>query len=519
MPVDKPLVLFQTEGSYPFEGGGISTWADILCSELKDEVDFIVMSLTGQPHVEPKYELGSNIRSVIHVPLWGMEEPVSYFDKQIPFSKQIERKYRTNPEVVEKIFLPIFRDFIHRIFDPFNSARENGELIYGFWKYYQHYDYKQTLSCQLVWTEFKNLMQLKFDEQDDFLSGHNASILDLTFGKRWLYHFMMPLAVPLPNTSVTHSTLAGFPAANSVAAKFEYGTPMILTDHGVFIRERLINVSRAELPFFSKRLLVNLATFITRAVYHFADLISPVTSVNTKWEMRFEADEDRIQPIYNGVDADTFYPRPKPDSTANIPTVVAVAHLFPLKDIETMIRSCDLVRRELPEVQYRLYGSLEVDKLYTQKCKKLVRALNLEDHFIFGGYHDNPSMIFNEGDISILSSISEGFPYTVIESMSCGRPVVATDVGGIREAVEGCGILCKPHDSRDLAEGVITLLKDDKLRNEYAERGRKRVIDNYTIAESVDSYREVYSRFNSQKQVPLKDSIQLRSVNNLLERL
>lgn len=515
----KPLVLFQTEGSYPYEGGGISTWAKILCSELEREVDFIILTLTGQPYVEYKYELSSNIRSVIHVPLWGMEEPVNHFDRQIPFSKHIERKYRTDLDTIKNIFLPMFRDLIRRIFDPFQSARECGELIYGFWKYYQHFDYKKTFSSPLVWVEFKNMLQLKFGETDSFLSDGSTSMLDITFGKRWLYHFMMPLAVPLPKVSVTHSTLAGFPALVSLAAKFEYGTPMLLTDHGVFIRERLINVSRTDLSYFSKRLLVNLATFITRAVYHFADVISPVTSVNAKWELRFEAEEDRINPIYNGVNTDTFYPQPKPDHTKNIPTVIAAAHVFPLKDIETMIRSCDLVRREMPEVQYILYGSLDVDKSYTELCQKLVRALNLEEHFHFGGYHDNPSKIFNEGDISILSSISEGFPYTVIESMSCGRPVVATDVGGIREAVEGCGILCKPGDERGLANGVTKLLREDSLRKKYAEKGRQRVLGRYTISKSVNSYKKIYKRLHNQKQSPLSDNIQLKSVKKLLERL
>jgi glycosyltransferase involved in cell wall biosynthesis len=87
--------------------------------------------------------------------------------------------------------------------------------------------------------------------------------------------------------------------------------------------------------------------------------------------------------------------------------------------------------------------------------------LDLEDNFFLAGYHDKPHQLFCEGDISILTSISEGFPYTVLESMSCGIPVVATDVGGVTEALEKCGFICKPKDFEALGQSVVTLLQDE----------------------------------------------------------
>lgn len=516
---NKPLILFETEGSYPYSGGGVSTWSHILCTELEDKVDFIIMALTGGPFVESRYRLTSNIRSIIHVPLWGTEEPMTHFDKETPFSKQVERKARTNQKVVKEIFLPMFRDFVLRVLDPSQPAKESGELIYGFWKFYRHYDYKKTLSNPLVWTTFKRLLQNEYKPEEDLWEQEHARMLDVTFGMRWLYHFMMPLAVPLPDVTATHSTLAGFPAITSIAAKYEHGTPMILTDHGVFIRERLINVSQVDMSYFSKKLLIDLATFVTRAVYHNADVLSPVTSINAKWETQFEASESNIQPIYNGVNTDVFRPRPKPKKTRGKPTVVAAAQVFQLKDIETMIYSCDVVRREIPDVQYILYGSLEVDKEYAEKCQNLVEKLELEEHFTFGGFHEMPSMLYNEGDITILSSISEGFPYTVIESMSCGRPVVATDVGGVSEAIKNSGILCKPRDPKDLAEGVIKLLNNDQLRIRLGKEARERVLLNYTINKSVNSYHDIYKQFHQKKKQPLYDTVQLKSVRKMLNHL
>lgn len=516
----RPVVLFETEGSYPYSGGGVSTWAHILCSELKDEIDFQILAVTGNPYVESRYRLPSNIIEIIHIPLWGVEEPVEYFDNRKEFSSQILKKARTTRTVIKKYFIPLFNDFLHCLFNPFTKVETISEVIYGFWKYFNHYDYKTTLKEPLLWTEFKNALISNFEETREKEQGEQPKVLDVTFGMRWIYHFLMPIATPIPsNTDITHSTIAGFPALVSIAAKYEYGIPGMVTDHGVYMRERLINVGREDMPYYSKKLLVNLSTLVTRAVYHTSDQISPVTTANKKWELKFEAQEKNIQPIYNGVDTDLFIPEPKPQKNEGIPTVIAVAQVFALKDIETMIRSAALVKKEIPNVQFVVYGSLEVDKKYVQTCRDLIEELDLEKTFTFGGFHNNPSKIFVEGDISILTSISEGFPYTVIESMSCGRPVVATDVGGIRDALEGCGILCKPRDPQNIADGVIKLLNDDDLRIELGNKSREKVLLNFTTDKSVNAYLKSYKELAAKPRVPLKNTVKLESVLNLLRKV
>ncbi|MEQ9265314.1 MAG: GT4 family glycosyltransferase PelF [Balneolaceae bacterium] len=519
MAKKKPIVLFGTEGSYPFSGGGVSTWAHILCSELAEKIDFYIFTITGNPFVESRYKLTDNVKRIIHVPLWGVEEPVEYYDDEKPFSYQIAKKARTTPEVVKRLYMPLFRDFINILFDPFQDPRRIGEIIYGMWKYFDLYDYKLTMREPGLWIEFKSALMNEYKDTDHTF-GDEPKVFDVTFGMRWLYHFLMPLASPIPEeVDITHSTLAGFPALVAIAAKYEYGTPSIVTDHGVYIRERLINVGRADMPFFSKKLLVNLATMVTRAVYFNSDQISPVTTANKKWELKFEAPESSIAPIYNGVDTDIFKPTSKPSHTADKPTVIAVAQVFALKDIETMIRTCDIVRKEIPDVQFIVYGSLDVDPEYVQMCRDLIKELGVDDYFKFGGFHNQPSMIFNEGDISILTSISEGFPYTVIESMSCGRPVVATDVGGIKDALEGCGILCKPRYPQGIADGVIKLLTDTNLRLELGKKAREKVLINFTTEKSVDAYYEAYNKLLEKPKIPLKDQIQEKSVLALLEEM
>lgn len=514
----KPIVLFETEGSYPYSGGGVSTWAHILCSELQEQVDFYIYAITGNPFVESRYPLTENIKKIIHIPLWGVEEPVQYYNAEEPFSYQIEKRARTTRSVIKEYFMPVFRDFVDCLFNPFRDPEEISEIIYGMWKYFNKYDYKLTMKETSLWIDFKEHLKDEFELYKD--NKEEPRVFDVTFGMRWLYHFLMPLATNIPEeVDVTHATIAGFPALASIAAKYEYGTPSMVTDHGVYIRERLINLGRADMPYFSKQLLLNLSTIVTRAVYFTADQISPVTTANQKWEVKFEAEESKILPIYNGVDTSVFKPTLKPTHTADKPTVVAVAHIFPLKDIETMIRTCNLVRQEITDVQFIVYGSLDVDKDYVEKCEKLIEELELGNHFRFGGFHDKPSMVFNEGDISILTSISEGFPYTVIESMSCQRPVVATDVGGIKDALLDCGILCKPRDPRAIADGVIKLLLDTNLRIELGKKSREKVLLNFTTKKSVDSYYDSYIKLMERPRNPLKYFVKISSVVKLLAHI
>jgi glycosyltransferase involved in cell wall biosynthesis len=268
----------------------------------------------------------------------------------------------------------------------------------------------------------------------------------------------------------------------------------VVTEHGVWVRERYISISTGPFTDYGKRFLMGLSRYLARVNYRTADLISPVTGFNRRWELPYGAPPHRVETIANGIDPGLFVPAAKPPSTAGRPTVVAAARVFPLKDIETMIRAADVARRLLPEVQFLVYGSLDADLPYVERCRALIAELGLEDTFVFAGHHTKPADLYNEGDISALSSISEGFPYTVLESMACARPVVATDVGGVREALEDYGILVPPRDHVAFGEACVTLLRNPELRGRMGRQAREAVLARFRTSHSIGAYREVYER-------------------------
>ena len=499
-------VLLILEGTYPFNGGGVSTWAHTLCNQISN-ADFKLYSINASFEQKPKYELSKNISEVIQVPLWTPDEPYDYISYGEEYYKTVAKKEWTTSKVVEQKFVPLFTRLLKFIYSEDQETSELDDIFYKLWLYFDDYDYKETIRNEQVWNAYR-------DTVSKYIVGErnpDASLIDLTTGLRWIYRFLIPLAiVDLPKVDVAHLTLSGFPLIPALIANYKYGAKIILTEHGVFIRERLLAINSSEYPFFLKQLLIRFSEAIARLVYHKAEMIISVNQFNQKWEKWYGADPAKFKIIYNGIDPEIFKPGPKPDHLKGIPTVVAVARIFELKDVLTMIKSCAVVKRSIPEIRYIVYGDDNAVPEYTKSCLELIEELDLQENFKLMGNRSNPEELFLEGDISILTSISEGFPYTVIESMACGVPVVSTDVGGVKEALDdSSGFTCKPKDAEDIGSKVVKLLKDENLRKEMAVNARNRVLENFTLKKFIAEYETVYDNLkNPIRNHPEKEKVE-----------
>ncbi|MBI4415612.1 MAG: glycosyltransferase, partial [Euryarchaeota archaeon] len=119
----------------------------------------------------------------------------------------------------------------------------------------------------------------------------------------------------------------------------------------------------------------------------------------------------------------------------------------------------------------------------------------LQDTVRFMGYTAQPEIAYNMGDVVAMPSISEGFPYALLEAMAIGKPIVATDVGGVREALNHGGIIVPPRSPRLFADAIVTLLRDPPLRDLLGRLARDRATSLYSISTFLDQYRAVYGRF------------------------
>lgn len=491
--MSKIKVMLITEGTYPFNGGGVSTWAHTLCNRVNN-VDFTLYAINAFFEEKPKYELSNNVEKVIQVPLWTPDEPYDYVSYGEEYYKTVGKKEWTTDQCVEEKFLPLFERLLTFVYNEDQDMRLLDLLFRELWLYFEDYDYKETMRSAHVWNAYVKIVSSHIVKKNN----PSAALMDITVGMRWIYRFLIPLAiVDLPKVDISHLTLSGFPLIPALIANYKYGTPIMLTEHGVFIRERLLAINNSEYPFFLKNMLIKFSETIASLVYYKSEAIISVNIFNKKWEVLYGANPNKIKVIYNGIDHTLFIPREKPSALNHVPTVVAAARIFELKDILTMIKACAVTVKKIPEVKFLIYGDDQAVPEYTKECLDLIAELKLKENFKLMGTRSDSHLIFPEGDLSILTSISEGFPYTVIESMSCGVPVVATDVGGVNEALdENSGFVCKPKDYEEIGKRVIELLQNEELRSKMGAHARKRVVENFTLKNFIEQYEEVYHQVN-----------------------
>jgi glycosyltransferase involved in cell wall biosynthesis len=276
----------------------------------------------------------------------------------------------------------------------------------------------------------------------------------------------------------------------AMAAKWRYGTPIVLSEHGVYLRERYLQYVDEPVSHAVRVLLLSFFRRLAGAAYVAADRIAPHSTYNRRWQLHNGADPGRIRVMYNGVDPGDF---PLAESDPQTPTLVFMGRVDPLKDLHTLIRAFAIVHDKIPEARLRLFGGVPAgNETYYESCLALIAELELEDSAVFEGRVSTPVDAYHAGSVVALTSISEGFPYTVVEAMACGRPVVCTNVGGVAEAVADAGFIVPPRDHVAVADAAVRLLRDAGLRGRLGEIARARVLERFTLRQSLDDYRGVY---------------------------
>lgn len=499
-------IMLSTEGTYPFHQGGVSTWCDILVNRLS-KVEYTILSIIMNPFVTQKFKLPESV-NLIKVPLWGTEEPSEHL--AIPFSEVYIAKKNTIDTVVRNRFIPLFKEVIREILSQEKDPVKFGSVLLELYRYFTEFEYKNSFKAPITWEVYKECIT-------DFVSDKKnkvelPSVYSLIQSLGWIYRFFNVINTPLPKVDVTHSAAAAFCGLPCVLAKLNYKTPFLLTEHGVYLREQYLSLSQRGYSSFLNTFLIRLIRSITSLNYEFADQISPVCDYNTRWERKLGVSQDKIKVIYNGIDKDVFLPSVNL-SRNKYPTVVSMARIDPIKDLLTLIKAASIVSERIPEIRFIVYGSVSVPE-YLEECRCLISSLGLESNFIFAGHTSNTADAYRKADIIALSSISEAFPYSVVEAMMVGKPVIATDVGGIKEALGECGILVRPRDPEGLAQGIITLLESPKLASLMGQEGRNRALNFFTLEQVLGNHFNSYIRLvnlgNEPKVILIKQKKQMR---------
>jgi glycosyltransferase involved in cell wall biosynthesis len=201
-----------------------------------------------------------------------------------------------------------------------------------------------------------------------------------------------------------------------------------------------------------------------------------------KWLKAKESDS-RFVVVNNGVNISSFqnirersiYPH----------TLIMVSRFVASKDQLTVIKAMKLLSNDVHVIFVGDGENLEV-------CKKFARSEGLSERAHFIGKQTNVASWIAKADLGIQSSIWEGFGLTAIEMMAAGKPVVATDVDGLKQVVEGAGVIFPVGDYRALAAHVNRLLTNKEEYILVSEKCRKRA-EMYDIKSMVSAYESLYT--------------------------
>ena len=185
------------------------------------------------------------------------------------------------------------------------------------------------------------------------------------------------------------------------------------------------------------------------------------------------------------------------------PLIGMVARVSPQKDYFTLAAAAVDVLAKHPETRFLIVGDnslVDLNRRHYAEVAEKLQELGISDKFIFTGHRDDVPSLISAMDVCVLCTHREGFPLSILECMAMGKPVVATDVGGISEIVQnGINGYLHPHgDSTKLAEVLISLIENPKNTKQMGLAAREHVRTEYAIEKYVDemyaAYADVLSR-------------------------
>ena len=182
----------------------------------------------------------------------------------------------------------------------------------------------------------------------------------------------------------------------------------------------------------------------------------------------------------------------------NHPVICTISHMEEHKGLKYLLEAASLLLQSKNDVSFLLVG----EGVLKKELKILCADLKIEKNVIFAGEQSDISEILSLSDIFVLPSLREGLPLTILEAMACGKPVIATNVGGIPEIVKDGenGILVYPKDPETLYMAMNELLGDREKREKMGRIGKRVCDESFRTKTMVEKVEDLYD-FHINKKV------------------
>ena len=462
-------ICFIAEGCYPYVVGGVSSWVHSMIKNFPNQ-EFILLTIVANRDASGKfaYELPENVTEVHEVYLedvdWG--------------SVNRHNKTRLNKKEYQAL----------------RSLILNHEVE---WDNVFEFFHKKNISL--------NQLLMGEDFYHAVLDAYNLQYPDIVFSDfLWTMRSMyLPLffclMTEIPKADVYHAVATGYAGVLGSMGKYFRSGQLFISEHGIYTREREEELIKAEwVQKVYKKIWIQQFRKMSKVSYERADIVTSLYQHAQELQIELGCPKEKIIVTPNGINYERFIELSQcPPEQKEYIHIGAVLRVTPIKDIKTMIQAFGYAKKREPKLKLWIMGPYNEDPDYAAECFRMVETMKIQDVEFTGRIQVTDYLGWM--DVTILTSISEGQPLTILESYAAHVPVIATDVGNCRGLIEGeeddfgrAGIITHIMNVGEIAEAMVYMARNPEERKAMGEAGYKRLMKRYKIEDMKQKYEEIY---------------------------
>jgi glycosyltransferase involved in cell wall biosynthesis len=352
-------------------------------------------------------------------------------------------------------------------------------------------------------------------------TAREARVPDLLTVAAHLERALRPLSLDwyeddgLGAVDLCHAASGGTAALPGLLARHFTGVPLMVTEYGVRLRTHYLTAPDA--PPAVRSLLAAFQGRLAAEAYRQAEVVTSGNTHARRWQERCGAEREKLRTVYPGMNARPFAEVGESPDCADPATLVWVGRVEPAKDLVSLLHAFAEVRKQSPRTRLRIVGAPAGSEgaAYLGHCRTLAAQLFPDEAEGPHAAGDNPVSFeetggpelpaaadaYASGAVTVLSSVVEGFPVSLVEAMLCGRATVSTDVGAVVEIIGGTGLVVPPRNPRALAEACVALLRDPERRARLGAAARARALELFTVEQNIEAFHGIYLEIVSRAPV------------------
>lgn len=464
-------VCIVAEGCYPFVVGGVSSWVHSLIG-LFPKTEFVILAIAANRTLRGKYayELPPNVSEVYELYL----EDVDWTPKKRHPKRMSKLQYSALRSLIldQDVEWEVLFDFFQNGDVSLNDLLMGEDFLQAVTECYQ-LQYSQIVFSDFLWTMRSIYLPL-----------------------------FLTLQAELPKADLYHCVATGYSGVLGSMAKHKYGSRLLISEHGIYTREREEELIKAKwVSGIYKNIWIAQFRKMSKLAYQSGDLITSLFEHARELQIELGCPAEKTMVTPNGIRVESLEDIPgKQKEDQDKINIGAVLRVTPIKDVKTMIQAFGFAKEKEPRLKLWIMGPWEEDREYAQECFDLVESMHIQD-IVFTG-RINVRDYLGRMDATILTSISEGQPLTILESYAAHKPVIATDVGNCYGLIYGegddfgeAGILTHIMNVEEIAGAMIAMAEKTTMRQQMGEAGYQRVMSKYRIEHMQEAYWNIYRDF------------------------